>query len=107
MIDYKLIDKETGKDMVEAAGRIKNIEAVLILVLKGFEISDELRNYISTNYPLMPKFNSLEVFLKGIDFETKKKIKVIFPDIYFRNLRPLKEVISYDSESDRNSESDY
>ena len=55
----------------------------------------------------MPKFNSLEVFLKGIDFETKKKIKVIFPDIYFRNLRPLKEVISYDSESDRNSESDY
>ena len=107
MIDYKLIDKETGKDMVEAAGRIKNIEAVLILVLKGFEINDELRNYISTNYPLMPKFNSLEVFLKGIDFETKKKIKVIFPDIYFRNLRPLKEVISYDSESDRNSESDY
>ena len=104
MIDYKSIDKVTGKDMVEIAGKVENIEAVLILVLKGFEISDELRNYISTNYPIMPEFYSLEEFLKRIDFETKKKIKVIFPDIYFRN--PRARVISYDSESDWNSESD-
>ena len=104
MIDYKQIDKVTGKDMVETARKVKNIEAILILVSKGFEISKKIEKYVSKQIDEWPRFPALVALLKGNNYEAKRRIKNLFPEIYFENIKSVMDEYGLWAKSDSDSD---